>query len=110
MTGGVDEVQDVGLAIVCLVFDADRVGLDRDAALFLDIHGIQKLCFHIAISDCSSGLDQAISKRGFTVVDVGHDGKIADFGYVCHEWGYDTDLGFGQGIWGFVITFPPKCA
>jgi hypothetical protein len=56
-------------------------------------------------------LDQAISKRGFTVVDVSHDGEMADFGYIGHGWGYDTDLGFGQGIWVLVVGLPPilKC-
>jgi hypothetical protein len=39
------------------------------------------------------------------VVDVGHDGEIADFGYVGHGWGYDTESRFGQGIWGMMAVF-----
>ena len=75
----------------------------------LDIHRVQQLCLPCRDRDCSGGLDQAISKGGFTVVDVGHDGEITDFGYVSHGWGYDTDLGFGQGIWGVAKGLPRNC-
>jgi hypothetical protein len=54
-------------------------------------------------------LDQAISKGGFTVVDVGHDGEIADFGYIGHGWGSDTDLGFGHGIWPVTVGLVWLC-
>ena len=53
---------------------------------------------HIAIGDVFRGLDQAISKRGFTVVDVGHDGEIADFGVSV----MDGDM---IRIWGLVKGF-----
>jgi hypothetical protein len=51
MTGGVDQVQDIGLAVLGLVVDPDRVGLDRDAALPLDIHAVQQLGLHVAVGD-----------------------------------------------------------
>ena len=38
MAGRVDQVQLVGLAVLRLVEDAHRLGLDRDAALALEVH------------------------------------------------------------------------
>ena len=75
----------------------------------LDIHAVEHLRLHIAIGDGVRVLDQAISEGGFAVVDVGNDGEIADFGYVGHGVGYDTDLGAGQGIWGVAKGLPRNC-
>src|SRR5690606_24875230 len=41
VAGRVDEVQHVVLAVAGVIFEPDCVGLDGDAALALDIHGIE---------------------------------------------------------------------
>ena len=41
MARRVNQVQDVLLPVVSRVVQADRVGLDRDAALALEVHGVQ---------------------------------------------------------------------
>ena len=38
VAGRVHQVEDVGLAVLGLVFEADGLGLDGDAALALDVH------------------------------------------------------------------------
>ncbi len=86
MAGGVDEVQDIGLAVLRRVFDPDGVGLDGDAALALDIHAVEHLGLHVAFGDCARQLDQPVGKRGFAVVDMGHDGEIADVFELGHDW------------------------
>ena len=43
----VDQVQDVGLAVVRRVVQPDRVGLDRDAALALEVH-VSRTCASIS--------------------------------------------------------------
>ncbi len=48
MAGRVDEVQLIGLAILGRVIEADRLGLDGNAALALDIHVIEHLLLHLA--------------------------------------------------------------
>jgi len=58
------------------------------------------LRLHIAILHGASRLDQPISKGGFTVVDMGHDGKISDMGKLCH----DGDM-LTFGIWVKVVFF-----
>src|SRR5690606_33919480 len=42
------------------------------------IHGIKHLGRHLAVGQAATTMDQAIGKRGFTVVDMGNDGKVAD--------------------------------
>ncbi len=84
MAGGVDQVQDIGLAVLRRVFDTDRVGLDGDAAFTLDIHRVEHLGLHVAFGDGAGQLDQPVGKRGFPVVDMGHDGEIADVFQVGH--------------------------
>ena len=100
MAGGVDQVEDIGLAISRRVFDAHGVGLDGDAAFALDIHAVQQLFLHVAVGNRAGGLDQPVGKRGFTVVDMGHDGEIADVIKVSH----------GQGICGGIRGWSMGCA
>ena len=78
VTGGVDQIEDIFLAIFGRVIDPHRLGLDRDPALALDIHRIEHLRLHIAQGNGVRLLDQAIGERGFTMIDVGDDGEIAD--------------------------------
>ena len=86
VAGGVDEVEDIGLAVLRLVGQPDGLGLDGDAALALDIHRIEHLLLHLAQFEPAGGLDQAIGQGGFAMVDMGDDGEIADVGKRrCHE-------------------------
>ena len=84
MAGGVDEVEDIGLAILGGVFDADGVGLDGDAALALDIHGVQELLLHVTLGHGAGELDQPVSEGRFPMVDMGDDREIADAVEVGH--------------------------
>jgi len=77
VAGRVDEVEHVPLAVVGLVIHARGLQLDRDAALALDIHGVEQLSLHLAILDRLRGLQQAISERRFAVVNVCYDAKVA---------------------------------
>ena len=79
MARRVHQVQDIGLAILCLIGQAYGLGLDGDAALFLDIHRVEHLLLHFAFGQAAAMLDQAISQRRLAMVDMGDDGKIADF-------------------------------
>ena len=80
MAGRVHQVQLIGDAVLRGVFEAHGLGLDGDAALALDVHGVEHLLFHVPVSNRVGGLDQAVSQRGFPVVDVRDDGEIADVG------------------------------
>jgi len=82
---GVDEVQDVVFAVVGAVVQTDGAGLDGDAALALKVHGVEDLVLHLALFDRVAFLEQAVGQRGFAVVNVGDDGKIADMRKVGHS-------------------------
>ena len=96
VAGRIDQVEDVILAVARLVFKADGLRLDGDAALALDVHGIEHLLDHLALLQAAGELDQAVSQRGLAVVDVGDDREIADVRY-------------GGGRHGREITPPLRC-
>jgi hypothetical protein len=77
VTGRVDEVQLVGLALVD-VLHGDRAGLDGDAALALQIHAVQQLGTRLAIADGLGGLQQPVGEGALAVVAVRDEGEVAD--------------------------------
>jgi hypothetical protein len=78
VAGGVDQVQHIVLAVLGPVLQADGLGLDGDAALALDVHRVEHLLLHVARGEAAGQLDQPVGQGGFAVVDVGHDGEVAD--------------------------------
>src|SRR5205085_10917270 len=66
------------LFAVADILHADGAGLDRDAALPLQLHVVKELLLHLTLGDGSCELDQAVCERAFAVVDVGDDAEIAD--------------------------------
>jgi hypothetical protein len=81
---GVDEVELVLLALV-LPEDADRLGLDGDAALALELHRVEQLLAHLARRDGVGHLEDAIGERRLAVVDVRDDREVADV-VELHLW------------------------
>ena len=76
------------LSVLRLVFQADGLRLDGDAALALDIHGIEHLLDHVARGDGAGRLDQPVGERRFAMVDMRDDGEVANIadgmgGHVC---------------------------
>ena len=69
----IDEVELIRLAIVGVIGNADGIGLDRNAALALDIHGVEQLRLHVALVDGMGELENAVTDRGLAMVDVRND-------------------------------------
>ena len=86
VAGRVDDVDDV-VAVV----EADRLQLDRDAALALEVHRVEVLLAHVAGVDGAADLEDAIGQRRLAVVDVGDDREVADAGEVGHNSPDATD-------------------
>ena len=78
VAGRVDQVQHIGFAIVGLVVQAHRLGLDGNAAFALDIHGIENLLGHVALGQSAGRLDQPVGEGRFAMVDMRDDGEVAD--------------------------------
>jgi hypothetical protein len=83
VAGGVDEVDLVFLAVPGLVEQGGGLGLDGDAPLPLQVHGIQYLLLHLPFFQAAAAMDDAVRQGGLAVVDVGDDGEVADMG--LHE-------------------------
>ena len=78
MAGRVHQVEDVELAVLGAVVEADRLRLDGDAALALDVHRIEHLRAHLALGEGAADLDQTVGEGRLAVVDMGDDGEVAD--------------------------------
>ena len=86
MTWSVDQVEYVTLAVRCGVIDPHRISLDRYSSLPLNVHTVKHLRLHITLLDRSSLLNQPISQRGFTVVNMRHDREVTDVRKRYHYW------------------------
>ena len=51
---------------------------DRDSPFPLQIHGVEKLVFHLALADGVGALHQPITQRGLAMVDVRNNAEISD--------------------------------
>ena len=77
MAGRVDQVEAVGVSVFGFVVQANAFGLDGDAALALQVHGVEDLLVHFAGAERAGHFQQAVGERGFAVVDVRNNAKIA---------------------------------
>ena len=82
MARRIDQVELIRLTIVGVIGHANGIRLDRDAALALDIHGVEQLRLHIALVDGMGELEDAVTDRGLAMVDVRNDREVADVGNV----------------------------
>ncbi len=71
-------LSDVLLAVVGGVVQADRVRLDGDAALALEVHRVEDLRLHLARLQRAGDLEKAVGERRLAVVDVRDDRKVSD--------------------------------
>ncbi len=78
VTRGIDQVEDIALTVLRLILDPDRLGLDRDTALPLEIHRVQDLVFHLPLGDRPGALEQTIGQGRLAMVDMGDDREVAD--------------------------------
>src|SRR5690625_2908833 len=77
MSGRVDKVQDVTLSVLCLILEADGLCLDGDAALALQVHGVEYLLLHLPLGQAATELDHAVRKGRLTVINMGDNSKVA---------------------------------
>ena len=78
MSGRIDEIELIGLAADRLEAECHALRLDGDAALALQVHGIEHLLVHLAGIESAALLDESVRQSRFPVVDVRDDREIAD--------------------------------
>ena len=84
MARRVHQVELIDPPVPRLVGKAHGLRLDGDAALALELHGVEDLVAELALLDPAAGQDQAIGERRLAVVDMGDDGEIADMREIGH--------------------------
>ncbi len=75
---GVDQVQLIVLPVGSAVGKRDRIALDGDPPLALDIHRVEQLVAKLALRNAAAGLDQAIGQGRFSMVNMGDDAEVAN--------------------------------
>jgi len=71
-------VEHVLALVLALPREPDRLALDRDAALALDVHPVQVLGPHLAAFHHAGELQHPVSQRRLAVIDVGDDAEVPD--------------------------------
>ena len=85
MTGGIDEVEVIHLAIVRLIIQRHRPRLDGDAALLFQLHIVQDLILHIPLGHRLGRFQNPVGQGAFAVVNMGDDAEIADVVLIAHS-------------------------
>ena len=78
VSGGIDQIQRERPSVRRIVGHADRVGLDRDAPLPLQVEIIEHLGTHLQGRYGARHLQQPIRQRRFAVIDMRDDGEVAN--------------------------------
>ena len=81
MARSIDEVQNV-----VLVVHVNWREFNRDALLAFELHAIEQLRLHLALSYRASDFEHAVSERRFAMIDVSDNAEIADFSYIHREY------------------------
>ena len=78
MSGRINEIQLILFTVACLVTQGDALRFDSNAALALQVHGVQHLSFHLSFTKATTMLNKTIRKGRFTVIDMRDNRKISD--------------------------------
>ena len=84
MAWGVNEIQVIDITVVGGIVQLDSGGLDGNAPLPLQLHGVQQLLRPDPLVDGVALLQQTVRQGGFAVVNMGNNGKISDLGKFGH--------------------------
>ena len=85
MSRSIDQIQNILLAVFCLIVQGYGTGLDGDAALFFQVHVIQNLLGHIPLTHRSCLLQKPVGQRGFTMIDMSDNRKVANALLIYHN-------------------------
>lgn len=83
MSRSINEVEDIGLSVICLVLHLDGMALDGDTSLSLQIHVVE----HLTLSDLDGLclLQQSVCQGTFTMVYMCNNTEISYFVDILHK-------------------------
>ena len=76
MTRSVDEVEDIILAVIGVIFEPYGSCLDGYSTLTLDVHVVEQLILHLTQLDRIGQLEDPVCKGGLTVIYMCDYAKI----------------------------------
>ena len=78
MAWGINKVELIGFAILSCVGERYALRFNGNAALPLNIHGIEYLVGHLTLGQAATDLYKTVCNRRFAMVNMGNNGKISD--------------------------------
>ena len=111
MTGRINEIEDILLAVGVAIVETNRLCFDRDASFPFDIHRVEYLFTHVSRRDRAGSLNQSVGERRLAVIDMSNDRKIADVIDGQHEhgapdWANDGTSGIVPALGGLLSFLP----
>ena len=86
MARRIDQVEHIVLPILCTIGKGDRLALDRDPPLVLNIHVVQDLILEVPGRNNTRILNQAVCQRRLSMVDVRDNAEIPN---IFHQFNYN---------------------
>src|SRR5690606_31627085 len=74
----VDQIENISLAVLRLIAQANGLRLDSDAAFTFNIHRVKDLILHLARLKPACHLNEAIGKSRFPVIDMCDNRKVTN--------------------------------
>ncbi|CRH92299.1 Uncharacterised protein [Chlamydia trachomatis] len=74
----VNQVENVGFAVISLVIKLNSIELDGDTTLALQIHRVQELSLHFTAGNCLGLLQNTVSKCGFSMVNMSNNREVTN--------------------------------
>ena len=78
VAGSVDQVEHIVLPVLGVIVQPYGFGLDRNSAFALQLHRVEHLFHHIALSHNAGLFQQPIGQRGLAMVNMGNNAEIAN--------------------------------
>lgn len=83
MPRGIDKIEREDLTRPAGVREHHGLALDGDAALALNLHGVQDLVAELPLRHQARVLNQAVGQRGFAMIDMGNDAEVSKVLHGC---------------------------
>lgn len=78
MAGCIDKIEFVYFAVFGFVWEMNALSFNGNSPFAFQIHAVENLLGHFSIRETATQLDKSVGNRGFTVIDMGDNGKISN--------------------------------
>ena len=79
MSGSIDHIKNILIAVLRLIHKTNRLRFDRNASLPFNVHIIEYLRLHLPARQDTRFFDHAIRQCGLAVINMCYNTEISDF-------------------------------